>query len=327
MSCKLSTAPINLPKGINTPCKEKCDLSYDYGSTTDCSVTNMITYLSVSAFSGTNNINFSGIGQVTVDSVKLFRPSLNKWDGQKADAEIIITHSGSGKNLYICIPIKVNESESLSAKWFSQIIPFSPTEKRSGLSIGVQGLTLNDIMPRAGFCVYEGGTFDWGCNTSDTMIIFQLNNAINMKRRDYRTLGTLINRASYNCVTAGGKGVCGAKGLVFNAKGTAGGPGSGGGGGGGGGKSMTCVPVIGPDGKNVSNTPSSLPWEGNPAEGVDTSAAQAKMWKNIGIVLAVVGGICLMWLLGWAFKKLYSRGGGGLSAIQKKCEYIWRKNS
>ena len=61
---------------------------------------------------------------LTVSGVRLYAPSLNSYNGFKSDAELIVMHTGGGKTLYVCIPIISSEKAGLSAKWFSQIIPF-----------------------------------------------------------------------------------------------------------------------------------------------------------------------------------------------------------
>ena len=104
MSCKIATAPINISSGVREPCQKMCDLQYNYGHSS-CTVTNKSTYLDISCYDGYNTIDFGITGSVNPVSVRLYRPSLNSYDGFKADAELIITHTGGGRNLYICIPV------------------------------------------------------------------------------------------------------------------------------------------------------------------------------------------------------------------------------
>ena len=242
---------------------------------------------------------------------RLFRPSLNTYDGFKADAELIITHSGGGKNFYVCIPVISSEKESSSAKWFSQIIPYSPSEKGgSGKSVNVSNFSLNSVIPLAPFFIYEGGTFDWGCSASDIMIIFNKNKAINIKNSNYKTLVTLIRKHSYSAQATPGY-------LTFNATGTSSGPGkqqgsktS---------KQLTCTPIVDQDGNNIEgNNKKDLPWEGEPStNSKETEKAKAMMWRNIGIVIGIILGLIAIWLIGWTFSKMFNKqsvGGGGAGA-------------
>ena len=129
---------------------------------------------------------------------------------------------------------------SSSAKWFSKVIPFTPTAKNTGQEISVNNFTLDDVIPESSFYAYDGGTFSWGCNSGDQMVIFHKDQAINMKNREFRTLSSLITRSSFNTQTPKSDQ------MSFNAKGTSGGPGSSGGGPEG--KTLTCTPIQDQDG-------------------------------------------------------------------------------
>ena len=156
--CKITTAPINLTKGTYAPCTEKCKLSYKYGLS-NCSVTNKNTYLDINCYSGLNQVKYGGV-DLTVTGVRLYLKSLNTYDGFEADAELIITHTaGAGKKVYICIPVVNNEKASDSAKWFSKVIPYAPTENNTGQEISVSNFTLDDVIPQSSFYSYDGGTF------------------------------------------------------------------------------------------------------------------------------------------------------------------------
>ena len=176
-------------------------------------------------------------GSLLVSGVRLYAPSLNTYDGFHADAELIITHTGGGRTLYVCIPVVSSEKVGPSAKWFSQVIPFAPTKKGAGATVGVNvnNFTLNDVIPQAAFTIYENGTFSWNCAQDNVIILFNKNVAVNMKSRDYSTLSSLIKKASFSKGTP--------KYLTFNSKGTSAGPGKKK----GKGKTMTCKPVTYPE--------------------------------------------------------------------------------
>ena len=244
-----TNAPINLStSGITQQCSSKCNLEYNYGLSS-CSVTNKDTYLDIFSYDGNNIINSDMIGQsLTVTGVRLYAPSLNSYNGYKSDAELIITHSGGGKTLYICIPVIYNEKVGLSAKWFSQIIPFLVgLEKDDSNTINVSNFTLNDVIPKAPFTIYENGTFDFGgCAEDNVIILFHKNVAINMKTSDYRALTKIIVPASYAPTQTPPKN------LQINNAGTISGPGKKSGGARG--KSMTCTPINNPDGTSITGS-------------------------------------------------------------------------
>ena len=303
MSCKLSTAPINISSGINNPGGDQTNFSYDYGLAS-CSVTNKGTYLDIDCFDGLNKVEYDDIGFLNVTGVRLYSPSLNSYDGFKADAELIITHSGGGKNFYICIPINNSEKSGSSADWFSQIIPYSPNRKNSAIPINVSNFSLNSVIPRAPYYIYDKGTFDWGCNAADKMLIYHKNEAINMKNKEYRKLKNLINAASYNINSI-------TEYITFNKKGTKAGPGASAGKKAG--KGMTCTPIVDQDGNSLEKKEAQLSWTGAPPDDSEARDAFNKArYKYLWIILAVIGGILLVTALGYgfyyAFKKRAPQG-------------------
>ena len=304
MPCQITTAPINLTKGTYVACTEKCKLTYKYGLS-NCSVTNKNTYLDINCFSGLNKVKFGGLN-LTVTSVRLYLNSLNTYDGFHSDAELIIQHSvGGGKSIYICIPVVNSEKASSSAKWFSKVIPFSPTEKNTGQEISVNNFTLDDVIPQASFYIYDGGTFEWGCNASDEMIIYHKDQAINMKNREFRTLSSLLSRSSFNTQTPKSDG------MTFNAKGSSGGPGNDSGGGQSG-KTLTCTPITEGDGLPLGQSlfdtlvPSTLG-----AGKVDDGQYLLKVLPYLGIIIGIIIGLLLM---GFGFRYLFKYLGKNRSA-------------
>lgn len=196
MSCKISTAPINLSTNTRESGGSQTDFSYDYGLT-NCKLTNKSTYIDIECYDGVNKTEYEDIGYLDVTGVKLFRPSLNTFNGEKAEAELIITHIGGGRHLYVCIPITSSESEGASANWFSQIMNHVPTNSQK-VSVNVSNFSLNNVIPKAPFFIFNNGTFNWGCNNNDVMIIFDKKNAISMKIKDYNLLSRKIKPASYS---------------------------------------------------------------------------------------------------------------------------------
>ena len=202
----------------------------------------------------------------------------------------------------------VVKKEGSSSKWFSQIIPFSPSEKGgNGKSINVTSFSLNNIIPLAPFSIYDGGTFEWGCSSKDIMIIFNKNKAITMKSNDYKTLVSLIDKHSYIVHAT-------PKYITFNSIGTSSGPGklpgsknS---------KNLTCTPIVDQNGNKIGSDKKDLPWASGPDYTKDKDKAWATMWMYVGIIAGVIAGLCLVWLLGWAFKRVMSgdTAGGNVNA-------------
>jgi len=122
------TAPLNIVKNLQTEkiCKLKCSYQFTYAPTT-LSIWNegMVLVLGVDDVAQPpviyNDENYMVI------SAFLVSPSIHTFNGQKADAELIIWHisiSGNGSNqLMVCIPIKASsETTADSATFFDLIL-------------------------------------------------------------------------------------------------------------------------------------------------------------------------------------------------------------
>ena len=299
--CKISTAPINLLASNTTACETKCNLFYNYANSS-CQIVTKNNYLDIQCFDGNNYVEFGVTGRCRVTNVRLYKPSLNRYEGKTASAELIITHSSSGRNVYICIPVEINDDDGDSAKWFSKFIPHCTSEKNFKKSINVDNFSLNSVIPQSGFYIYEGGTFNWGCKKKDIMILFHKNKAITMKSKNYKHLAKLINSPSYN-VRANPPYI------TYNSIGTSSGPGR------NPGTSkkdtLTCVPIIDQDGNNIADD-GDLPWKGlsSPTTSLDsTKVSKENILQNIVIILAIIGGVLLIWILGWAWGKVMHNPG------------------
>ena len=305
MACKITTAPINIPPSVNEVGGDNTDFYYDYGISS-CSITNKKTYLEINCFDGINKVGSGLTGDLYVSSVRLYKPSLNSYNGAKADAELIITHSGGGKNLYVCVPITSTTASGGSTDWFNQIIPFSPPKPNGSKSINVSNFTLNDVIPKATFIIYEGGTFEWGCSKSDIMLLFNLDSAININYKNLNTLGNITEKASYNILEAPDY-------LKSNKKGTLAGPGKIS----GSQKSstLTCTPITDQDGKNLE-TPNSSTWVKKSQNASQTIGNKMEeyyghMWTTlIGIIVGIIALIFIIMVI----KAVRKSSGGGSSS-------------
>ena len=300
-SCKITTAPINVPSTVAQEGGEHTNFFFDYGKS-PCSVTNKTTYLDIMCFDGTNKVSCGITGDLVVTGVRLYQPSLNTYSGSKQDAELIITHSGGGKNLYVCVPITSSRSVGGTSEWFSQVIPFSPNKKNSSVSVNVSNFTLNTVIPKTSYLIYEGGTFDWGCSKQDVMIIFSKDNSISMLSKDLSTLKKLISPASYNVQDTPHF-------LKLNNVGTQSGagriPGSE--------KSdtLTCTPVTDENGNNIENTDTTS-WTSN--NSLDVGSRTEKFLKTYWyIFLGILLGAIVIVLLIFSLRKVKSLVGGNNS--------------
>ena len=148
MTCVLSKAPINIPKESNDLCVEKCSLKFNYGKSS-FSIKNGGDYLSLGYDASTTNVKYNA-NKMEVHEIRIYTPSLHTYDGVRAEADMIIVHSGFGKNLLVCIPMKSSDGTGSGASTFSQMLSEASSRiPNTGDATTINALTwsLNDFVP------------------------------------------------------------------------------------------------------------------------------------------------------------------------------------
>ena len=140
-----------------TSCTLKCDLAFDYGDISDLVITNNGDYLSLTSTSTNKPVTYN-LSTYNVTEIRIYRKSLNKFNGQNSDGELIIIHtSNEGKpSLVICVPIKKANSSDIATGVLSTIISKA---KNGANSLNQKVLmqeqdfvyNLNDFVPRKPF--------------------------------------------------------------------------------------------------------------------------------------------------------------------------------
>lgn len=191
---------------------DKCDKSicafdydYEYDNSTLCKVTKKSSYLKLEC---TNSSSTATVGQVKdmgVLEVRLYCPSVNKWSGDGADAELIIRHSGQGKNAYVCIPItKVAGSATGNGVDFFERLDSAVKVLGGGTNMQTVNLgaswSLNKLIPKSPYYYAEkdGLIFDSACNyDNNNVLIFPLGSAINIKDTHLTNIDNAVSN-NYN---------------------------------------------------------------------------------------------------------------------------------
>ena len=148
MTCVLSKAPINIPRESSDLCVEKCSLKFNYGKSS-FSIKNGGDYLSLGYDASTTNVKYNA-NKMEVHEIRIYTPSLHTYDGVRAEAEMIIVHSGFGKNLLVCIPMKSSDGSGSGASTFSQMLSEASSRiSNTGDATTINALTwsLNDFVP------------------------------------------------------------------------------------------------------------------------------------------------------------------------------------
>ncbi len=147
-------------KSKAVPCPALCELYYNFGNSNKCVIRNKSSYLVISPGSDAirGNFEYQGVGDLNVKGIRLYSPSVNKYNNARAAAEIFITATG-GNNavLTFCIPIDT-VSASISSKsvsWFNNWVDTAPN-KGGTQGFDINGFSLNHLIPQSGYIIKEG---------------------------------------------------------------------------------------------------------------------------------------------------------------------------
>ena len=195
---QVNKSPIEVPQyneKSSKTCSEKCSYTFDYGST-DCIVSNNGDHLSLSYRDSGAKISYNG-SSCAVQEVRLYKPSLNIYNGSKVDAELIINHTVSGgNNLVVCIPIVASDIATLSSSMMEPIIRLAPIKHSSDTTnVSINNYTLNNVVPSGPFFNYTGTLPYDDQNGTYEIIVFDMtndSNRINISPTSLETLGTII---------------------------------------------------------------------------------------------------------------------------------------
>jgi hypothetical protein len=95
-----------------------------------------------------------------VEHIHIYQPSLHRYDGALADAELLAYHSSSdGRNLIVSIPINIgNGAGKQSSDIMNTILQNLPSRSRSGGKYisDVNNFNLGNLIPKEGFFTYVG---------------------------------------------------------------------------------------------------------------------------------------------------------------------------
>jgi len=286
------------------------EYSYDYSYQSQCKVTKQAKYLKIVCW----NKSYVTIGtskNLTLTEMRLYSPSINKWDGATAKAEIVLKHVDSeGKITWVCVPVEESSAGAgADIDFFDSINEAvkALVDEQNGTKRLVElggGFTLNKLIPVSSFYYAEGDGLKLGTGACDAesnnIIIFPKEAAKKMKPIVGTNLRNLIGpynpsrreiegSKSKNGNPTGGQFLINKVGTAANTMVKDSKTGN---------MAMTCEPVIDPatqknvsapkdTKKDVSDNFSGLPKE--------------KMWKYIGIVVAIIAGLGLIFAGYWVF--------------------------
>ncbi len=155
MVCKL---PVNIKRDIAQECSQNCSFKFNYNN--NASFTGKVLPSKIELYVDKNDdedkiiVNNEKLGSPV--KIEIFTKSVHLYNGNQADAEIIISHVNGGKETVICVPIKKdNGSTSKSNRFFNQILPNLSSVNNEIANINTQNLSLNDVIPTGEFFYYN----------------------------------------------------------------------------------------------------------------------------------------------------------------------------
>lgn len=182
MSCSTATAPINISLSkITGNCDMKCAYSFFYNNSA-CIVTNKGGYLSLSYDKSSAPPVVYNAAAYDVNEIRIYTPSLHAYSESKTVGEMIIIHkSNTGANdLLVCIPIKLNNSTSVSALLMQTLINTvssnAPSEGGQ-TSVNIPRFTLNMLVPNKPFFSYTATLPYQPCDGKVEYVVFDPTNA------------------------------------------------------------------------------------------------------------------------------------------------------
>ena len=284
------------------------DYSYDYSYESQCKVTKQAKHLKIVCWTK-SYVTIGNTNNLTLTEMRLYSPSINKWDGATAKAEIVLKHVDSaGEITWVCVPVEEsNAGAGVDIDFFDSINEAvkALVDERNGIMKLVElggGFTLNKLIPVSSFYYAEGDGLKLGTGACDAeknnIIIFPKSAAIKMKPGVGTNLRKLIltyhptrrsieGSKSKNGNPTGGQFLINEVGTKANSGMKDSKTGN---------MAMTCEPINDlATQKNVSSPKDTKKdvsdnFSGLPAE---------KMWEYIGIAVAIILGLGVLFALYW----------------------------
>lgn len=204
MSCPNATAPIDISmSSIKGKCLLKCAYSFTYNNSS-CIATNRGDYISISYDKSSSPPVLYNATGYDVQEIRLYIPSLHSYNGLKTDGELIIVHSSNtGANpLLVCIPIKSNNTSSISSMFFNTLIDTvassAPSDGES-TTVNIPKFNLSLIVPKKPFFSYSATEPYQPCSSSVEYVVFSpLQASLDMMPETLKTLQSIIESNPYD---------------------------------------------------------------------------------------------------------------------------------
>lgn len=201
------SAPVNINvDNIFATTDKRDEYRYDYNTSSNIVLKNNGSYASFSyESSSVPQVKYAS-SDYTVSEIRMYIPSLHKWSGTRAAAEVIIKHTTSdGKNLLVCIPVKSTGSQTLTTRFFESVnshlklINDDTENTNKTIGMGSVSLNLNNWIPQKRYYAYTASDpFSSGsCSQNYNYVVFDIGDAI-------KILASSLNSIKGNYISASG---------------------------------------------------------------------------------------------------------------------------
>jgi carbonic anhydrase len=185
INCENATAPMNITKDkIQGPCTLLCDFNHNYG-TYNPNVTNKSNYLSLNYSNPSSKppVIYNDLGY-NVSEIRIYQPSLHKYNGTNAIGEILIIQGGNGKNLITSIPISEGGKTDKGSSQLTTLLEEAATRignENESMTFSGGNFSLDNFIPnRAPYFSYTGTLPYSPCNGQYSYVVFDLQHALNI---------------------------------------------------------------------------------------------------------------------------------------------------
>ena len=226
MSCSNATAPIDISiSKITGNCDLKCSYRFNYNNSS-CVATNRGNYISISYDkSSSPPVSYNASGY-DVQEIRLYIPSLHSYNDSKTDGELVIVHTSNtgAVPLLVCIPIKTNNTSSISAMFFKTLIDTvgsSAPSEGEVTTVNIPKFNLTLLVPNKPFFSYSATEPYQPCSEDVDYIVYgPLQGSLDIMPDTLKKLQSIIKSNPYVIKTGPN--------LFYNEKGpTSGGDGNG----------------------------------------------------------------------------------------------------
>jgi len=195
MSCSNSTSPIDITGNSSGICDLKCKYSFKYNDSTT-TIENKSTYLSLSYEKPNIDPVMYNSTSYYVEEIRIYSPSIHKYDGTNADAELIIIHSSdyAGK-LLVCVPI-VSTSKEISPLDIIVTTASQFANSSGKKTFLTKSFNLNVMVPNKKMYTYSGTLPFNPCDGEHNIITFNKKDDayISLSTTNLNLLKTIISK-------------------------------------------------------------------------------------------------------------------------------------